>query len=47
MYTPEELKAIAKMLERIILDIYILSDEIYERLIYSDIEHLSLGSLPD
>ena len=45
MYTPEELKAIAKMLERH-PDVYILSDEIYERLIYSDIEHLSLGSIP-
>ncbi len=45
MYTPDELRAIAKMLERH-PDIYILSDEIYERLIYSDIEHLSLGSIP-
>ena len=45
MYTPEELRAIAAMLERH-PEIYILSDEIYERLIYSDIEHLSLGSLP-
>ncbi len=46
MYTPDELRAIAKMVERH-PDIYILSDEIYERLIYSDIEHLSLGSLPE
>ena len=46
MYTPEELKAIAKMLERH-PDIYILSDEIYEKLIYSDIEYLSLGSIPE
>ena len=46
MYTPDELRAIALMLERH-PDIYILSDEIYERLIYSDIEHLSLGSLPE
>jgi len=46
MYTPEELKAIAKMLERH-PDIYILSDEIYDKLIYSDIEHLSLGSIPE
>ena len=45
MYTPEELRAIATMLERH-PDVYILSDEIYERLIYSDIEHLSLGSIP-
>ncbi len=46
MYNPEELRAIAKMLERH-PDIYVLSDEIYERLIYSDIEHLSLGSIPE
>jgi aspartate aminotransferase len=46
MYTPEELKAIAKMLERH-PDIYILSDEIYDKLIYSDIEHFSLGSIPE
>jgi len=46
MYTPEELKAIAKMLERY-PEIYILSDEIYDRLIYSDIEHFSLGSIPE
>ena len=45
MYTPEGLKAIAKMLERH-PDIYILSDEIYDKLIYSDIEHFSLGSIP-
>ena len=46
MYTPEELKSIAKMLERH-PDIYILSDEIYDKLIYSDIEHFSLGSIPE
>ena len=45
MYTPDELRAIATMLEKY-PDVYILSDEIYERLIYSDIEHLSLGSIP-
>jgi len=46
MYTPEELKAIAKMLERH-PDSYILSDEIYDKLIYSDIKHFSLGSIPE
>jgi len=44
MYSPEELRAIAQMLEGH-PGIYILSDEIYERLIYSDIKHLSLGSI--
>ena len=45
MYTPDELRAIASMLEKY-PEVYILSDEIYERLIYSDIDHPSLGSLP-
>jgi len=46
MYTPDELRAIAKMLENY-PEMYILSDEIYERLIYGDVKHLSLGSLPE
>jgi aspartate aminotransferase len=46
MYTPDELRAIAKMLERH-PDIYVISDEIYDKLIYSDIEHFSLGSVPE
>jgi len=45
MYTPDELRAIATMLEKY-PRVYIISDEIYDELIYSDIEHLSLGSLP-
>jgi aspartate/methionine/tyrosine aminotransferase len=46
MYSPDELRAIAKMLERH-PGIYVLSDEIYERLIYSETKHLSLGSIPE
>lgn len=46
MYTPAELRAIAVMLENH-QGVYILSDEIYDCLIYSDIKHLSLGSLPE
>ena len=46
MYTPEELRAIAKMLENH-PGVYIFSDEIYDCLIYSDIKHLSLGSLSE
>jgi len=46
MYAPEELIAIASMLERH-PGVAVICDEIYERLIYSDIEHLSLGSLPE
>lgn len=46
MYTPEELIAIASTLQQF-PGVAIFCDEIYERLIYSDIEHLSLGSLPE
>lgn len=46
MYTPAELRDIASMLENH-PEVAVISDEIYERLIYSDIEHLSLGSLPE
>ena len=46
MYSPVELKAIAGMLENH-PGVYILSDEIYDRLIYGDIEHFSLGSIPE
>ena len=28
-------------------DVYIISDEIYERLIYTDVEHLSFGAIPE
>jgi aspartate aminotransferase len=46
MYAPDELRAIAVMLQRH-PTVYILSDEIYDELIYSDIEHFSLGSIPE
>ena len=46
MYSPDEIRAIAKMLEKH-QGIYIISDEIYERLIYTDIEHLSFGAIPE
>jgi aspartate/methionine/tyrosine aminotransferase len=46
MYSPDELRAIASMLENH-PGVAIICDEIYERLIYSDIEHLSMGSLPE
>ena len=45
MYSPEELKSIAVMLEDH-PDVAIISDEIYERLIYGDEKHLSLASIP-
>ncbi len=43
VYTREELEAIAEV--AIEEEILILSDEIYEKLIYDDAEHISIGSL--
>ena len=44
-YTPDELKAIAKVLEG--TDIMVLSDEIYERLVYGDTKFVSFASLSE
>jgi aspartate aminotransferase len=44
-YMPEELKAIAKVLEG--TDIMVLSDEIYEKLVYGDTEFISFAALSD
>jgi len=44
-YTPEELKAIAKTLEG--TDVVVLSDEIYEKLIYADTRFVSFASLSE
>jgi aspartate aminotransferase len=44
-YTPQELKALAKVLEG--TDVYVLSDEIYEKLIYGDTEFVSFASLSE
>ena len=43
VYTREELEAIAAVAAE--EEILILSDEIYEKLVYDDLEHLSIGSL--
>ena len=43
VYTREELEAIAEV--AIEEEILILSDEIYEKLVYDDTEHISIGSL--
>jgi len=49
MYTPDELRALARVLvgagESIAPDLVVVSDEIYERIIYGGIEHLSLASI--
>ena len=44
-YTPQELKAIAEVLEG--TTVCVLSDEIYEKLIYGDTKFLSFASLSD
>jgi aspartate aminotransferase len=44
-YTPDELRAIAKTLEG--TDVIVLSDEIYEKLIYGDTEFISFAALSD
>ncbi|MHC4173165.1 MAG: pyridoxal phosphate-dependent aminotransferase [Planctomycetota bacterium] len=44
-YTPEELKAIAQVLEG--TDVYVLSDEIYEKLIYGDTRFVCFASLSE
>ena len=43
IYTKDELRAISEVAAE--EDIYILSDEIYEKLIYDGAEHVSIGSL--
>src|SRR5438552_8592396 len=43
VYTREEMQAIVDVAAE--EDIYMLSDEIYEKLIYDDVKHVSIGSL--
>lgn len=43
IYSREELEALAKVIVE--KDIYVVSDEMYEYLIYGDEEHVSIGSL--
>jgi aspartate aminotransferase len=45
VYTPAEIRALAKVIvER---DILVVSDEIYEKILYDDAEHLSIGSIDE
>jgi len=44
-YTPEELKALAKVLEG--TDVIVMSDEIYEKLIYGDTKFVSFAALSE
>jgi aspartate aminotransferase len=43
VYTPEEIKALAKVI--VDADIFVVSDEIYEKILYDGAEHISIGSL--
>jgi len=42
VYTPEEVKAIAQIV--VDSDIWVVSDEIYEKILYDGAEHLSIGA---
>jgi len=42
VYTPDEIKALAEVI--IENDIYVVSDEIYEKLLYDGAEHFSIGA---
>ncbi|MTJ28931.1 pyridoxal phosphate-dependent aminotransferase [Aphanizomenon sp. UHCC 0183] len=43
VYTPGEIKALAQVI--VDADIYVVSDEIYEKILYDGVEHISIGSL--
>jgi aspartate aminotransferase len=43
VYTPDEIRALAKVI--VAEDILVVSDEIYEKLLYDDAQHLSIGSI--
>ena len=45
VYTTEELQAVADF--AVARNLYVISDEIYEKLIYGDYEHISIASLND
>lgn len=43
VYTPQEIKALAQVV--VDADIFVVSDEIYEKILYDGAEHVSIGSL--
>ncbi|MFB2977419.1 pyridoxal phosphate-dependent aminotransferase [Microseira sp. BLCC-F43] len=43
VYTPEEIKALAEVVVE--KDILVVSDEIYEKILYEDTKHVSIGAL--
>jgi aspartate aminotransferase len=50
-YTPDELRALGKVIAEqtrtVAPDLVVISDEMYEKIIYGGIEHFSLGSIPE
>ncbi len=51
MYSPEELKALAKVCAEAAAttspDLVVLSDELYEKIVYGGIDHFSIGAVPE
>lgn len=51
MYTPDELRALAHVVVEASAttapDLVVLSDELYEKIVYAGIPHLSIGSIPE
>lgn len=44
VYTPDEIRALAEVILEY-ENLYVVSDEIYERILYDDTEHLSIGAV--
>ncbi|MDX2148922.1 MAG: pyridoxal phosphate-dependent aminotransferase [Planctomycetota bacterium] len=51
MYSPDELRALGRVVAEAAAtkapDLLVLSDEIYEKIVYGGVEHFSLGSMPE
>lgn len=45
VYSQQELEAIAEVVKK--TGIFVIADEIYEKVIYDDMKHFSLGSIPE
>lgn len=45
VYTPDEIKTLAEVI--VAHDLWVVSDEIYEKILYDGAEHLSIGALGD
>ncbi len=45
VYAREEIEELARILHK--ADVYVIADEIYEKVIYDGMEHFSIGSIPE